>query len=801
MNPEFSEWEPFGNIYMQNKDPPNRFSSRFNPKNWGATRLFDQSLSELANTVLDQEAVGLVVGLSDKPTPKQLMDDRIINIAEEQGHRFWSKKEAKSSFIYKELLDSFSAGSKLDIYVDSLRYPYGDALTFDDCFGSDFMELHCTDVVEVEGVDFRSNSVFEPEVVSAEEFEFRNDRLWCLAKAQLDKDQGDSALWTILDSKFKKDYKRMWSVIESKASEVGFLSSLDLSKQMDDRMLYKIILELFKRSPDRIKVDDYRKDGTAREESIEINENDCGTQPPVTISNSPLEEYWEKIFPVSYHEQSEEVEQIEEENWAETKTEFEDDDQEEKVVSNPVAEKSHTVEVVDDNSSTMSCCTKDTEDMAMVVCSKKTLDGIVNELDDYFLKASACGKKIAVLMNINKWDTYLPLNINENKRKRSNSAKVFSALSWSWSFKSLQSSHGDGATDFCGSSEPCKPGAHSITLEKLYAAEQKLCKEVKEEEMAKLEHERKSMLLQRQEDENHPKTEKTRSCVESLESDIRRLQYSISETCSSILTLINRELYPQLVTLISGLMHTWRTMYECHQVQNYISQRLNHLIDVQNMDSTTDNHLQATSQLETELTDCLVDDHQQSHNSSAIRKFCQDWQLVFYKLPEKVVSEAIKSFLSAIQAIFQQQMEELNLQKKSDRLERRLEKELNSLAEMERRLQRELNSVAVTTEERLEGSSSTVEVAQSNLSPKHPVSLKRSKIVALKERVEAEKAKYLNLVQITRAMTLNNLKTSLPNVFQALAEFSRASAHAFQAVYSHFEQATLSDEPENSTTN
>ena len=67
------------------------------------------------------------------------IDHRIINIAEEQGHRFWSKKEAKSSFIYKELLDSFAAGSMLDIYVDSLRYPYGDALTFDDCFGSDFM--------------------------------------------------------------------------------------------------------------------------------------------------------------------------------------------------------------------------------------------------------------------------------------------------------------------------------------------------------------------------------------------------------------------------------------------------------------------------------------------------------------------------------------------------------------------------------------------------------------------------------------------------------------------------------------
>ncbi|TXG48068.1 hypothetical protein EZV62_027362 [Acer yangbiense] len=98
---------------------------------------------------------------------------------------------------------------------------------------------------------------------------------------------------------------------------------------------------------------------------------------------------------------------------------------------------------------------------------------------------------------------------------------------------------------------------------------------------------------------------------------------------------------------------------------------------------------------------------------------------------EEVVSETIKSFLSAIQAIFQQQMEELKLpKKKSNRLERRLEKELNSFAE--------------TTKERLEESSSTVEVAQTNLSPKHPVSLKHSKIIALKERVKAEKVKYLN---------------------------------------------------------
>lgn len=61
-------------------------------------------------------------------------------------------------------------------------------------------------------------------------------------------------------------------------------------------------------------------------------------------------------------------------------------------------------------------------------------------------------------------------------------------------------------------------------------------------------------MLQKQEDENHDwnKTEKTRSTVESLEADIVRLQQSISVISSTILELIDEELYPQLVALTTG---------------------------------------------------------------------------------------------------------------------------------------------------------------------------------------------------------------------------------------------------------
>ncbi|EEF35770.1 protein ALTERED PHOSPHATE STARVATION RESPONSE 1 [Ricinus communis] len=558
-------------------------------------------------------------------------------------------------------------------------------------------------------------------------------------------------------------------------------------------------------SPDLRKSTDNQKQEIDREESISINEDDCSTPPPPPIVTSSWN-IWDPFEPPSpqHQEKSKLVESaVEEENWAETKTEFEEEDREEvnvgKVASSSlpqVQQQLPPLKLVDDDSSMVSWCTKDTTDGVMVHWrNKKTLEGIIKELDDYFLKASAGGKEIAVLMDISKGDTSLLQNSKENKRKRSNSAKVFSALSWSWSSKLLQ--YAKDATEVSNPSEPCKPGAHCVTLDKLYAAEQKLYKEVKEEEMTKIEHEKKSMLLLKQEEENHDwtKTEKTRFSVEGLETDISRLQHSISRTCSLILELIDVELCPQLVALTSGLKSMWRTMYECHQVQNHISQQLNHLTDNQSVDLTTDYHRQATAQLVTEvtswhssfcklmksqkeyvrtlcrwiqLTNCLVDDNQQSSCSSAVRSLCEQWQLIFDRLPDKIASEAIKSLLSAIQMIMLQQDEEYNLHKKSDKLEKRLEKELFSLAEMEKKVDWRFAAGD----------------AQSDLSPKHPLSIKRAKTEALKKRVDTEKSKYLNSVQVTRVMTLNNLKTGLPSVFQALLGFSSASAQAFEAVHS-----------------
>ena len=148
-----------------------------------------------------------------------------------------------------------------------------------------------------------------------------------------------------------------------------------------------------------------------------------------------------------------------------------------------------------------------------------------------------------------------------------------------------------------------------------------------------------------------------------------------------------------------------------------------------------------------------------------------------------MASEAIKSFLLAIQSIIRQQAVEHYQQKRSDKLEKRLEKESISLTEMEKKVEGSVAGLDVNT----------------TLSPKHPLSLKHAKTEALKKRVQMEKGKHLNSVQVCKTMTLNNLKTSLPIVFQALMGFSKSSTQVFEAIHVHARPEIPCNEAKNST--
>ena len=132
-------------------------------------------------------------------------------------------------------------------------------------------------------------------------------------------------------------------------------------------------------------------------------------------------------------------------------------------------------------------------------------------------------------------------------------------------------------------------------------------------------------------------------------------------------------------------------------------------------------------------------------------------------------SDAIKSLLSSIRSIINQQAQEDNILKKLDKLERRWQKCLSSLTEMEEKFKYTYENGDIPV----------------NMSPMHPLSLKRNKTDALKKQVESMKATYLGSVQCSRTMTLNFLKTRLPHLFQSLMAFSSASAETIEVIHNH----------------
>ncbi|XP_047160080.1 nitrate regulatory gene2 protein [Vigna umbellata] len=515
----------------------------------------------------------------------------------------------------------------------------------------------------------------------------------------------------------------------------------------------------------------------------EILETDDTNVPPLQIdpSLSSLRLY-------RCPDRNEMMEPVEEDNWEETKTEFEDEDAEAAVIAEKLRRgKQQSIETVDENSSAISLYRKDATAMPDTVSRRgKTLEGIGKELDDQFLKASGCIKEIAVLIDISGGDTLLRQNSGRHDRKRGNSAKVFSVLSWSRHSKSPPSTK--DCAEFSGLSEPCKPGAHCATLKKLYAAEKKLFEAVKEEGIVALEFDRKMSLLQKQEDENLDmvKIDKTRSCVEKLESDLISLRQCISDTTSSILEMIDEELLPQLVALTAGLAQMWRTMHEAHQEQTLISQQLSNLSDSHNTILNSEYHHQATIQFQTEasywyssfcklvksqreyvrilhewikLTESLRDG-QESSNHSSVLTICEQWEHGLNDLPETATSDAIKSLLSCIRSMTSQQTEEHNILKKLDKLERKFQKCMNSLAEMQQRIDGDI----------------------ADTSPRHPIHVKKTETEEIKKQVENERANYLDAVRYSRAMTLDQLQTTLPPLFQLLMEFSSASSRAIQLI-------------------
>ncbi|KAE8694194.1 protein kinase G11A [Hibiscus syriacus] len=411
-------------------------------------------------------------------------------------------------------------------------------------------------------------------------------------------------------------------------------------------------------------------------------------------------------------------------------------------------------------------------DMKMVV-RHRDLKEIVDAIKENFDKAAAAGDQVSEMLEISR--AQIDKSFRQLRKTVYHSSSMFSNLSSSWTSKPplAVKYRLDAAalTETGGSKSLCS------TLDRLLAWEKKLYEEVKAREGVKIEHEKRLSALQSQEyrGEDETKIDKTKASITRLQSLIIVTSQAVSTTSTAIIGLRDSDLVPQLVELCHGFWYMWGLMHQYHEVQNNIVQQVRGLINRSGKgDSTSELHRQATRDL---YNDNVDDNGSSSTVLSDAYAFCDEWKLALDRVPDTVASEAIKSFINVVHVISVKQSEELKIKKRTEIASKELEKKASSLRNIERKFYDSYSMVGIGLPD------SGADHGQV-LDARDPLAEKKSELAACQRRVEDEMLRHAKAVEVTRAMTLNNVQTGLPGVFQALTSFSALFTEALHSVCS-----------------
>ncbi|VFQ85940.1 unnamed protein product [Cuscuta campestris] len=295
--------------------------------------------------------------------------------------------------------------------------------------------------------------------------------------------------------------------------------------------------------------------------------------------------------------------------------------------------------------------------------------------------------------------------------------------------------------------------------------------------------------------------DKTKASITRLQSLIVVTSQAVSTTSSAIVGLRDSDLVPQLVELCHGFMYMWRYMNEFHEAQNDIVQQVRGLVNnrADKGQSTSDLHRQATRDLESAVTawhssfcrlikfqrDFICSLHgwfrltlveptttgSTNHTSEAF-SFFDEWKLALDRVPDTVASEAIKSFVNIVHSIFLKQTEELKIKKRTESASKELERKASSLRRIEKKYYHSYSMVGI----------GLLDSGSSALDARDPLAEKKAELASCQRRVEDEMLKHSKEVEVTRAMTLHNIQTGLPGVFQAMTSFSALFTQALEVV-------------------
>ncbi|CAN7065366.1 unnamed protein product [Brassica oleracea var. botrytis] len=405
---------------------------------------------------------------------------------------------------------------------------------------------------------------------------------------------------------------------------------------------------------------------------------------------------------------------------------------------------------------------------------------VVEEIKSEFEIASSCGKEVAMLLEVSK----LPYQHKDKGGFKVILSRIMylvapskrskPELSIRLTSRTVQMAKAYNEQDV----NVGFTGNLSSTLEKLYAWEKKLYKEVKGEEKLRSIYEEKCKSLKKMDSHGAEATkiEATRAYIRKLLMKIDISIRSVDSISRRIHKLRDEELQPQLTQLIHGLIRMWRSMLKCHQKQFQAIMETK----VQSVKANTVSSSEAFLDLETELRDwcssfnewvntqkkyvhslnrwlskCLHYEPEVTEDGYApfspsqigappIFTICKDWQEAMGRVSGEKVSNAMQGFASSLHELWEKQEEE-------EQRVRALEMEVRDHAESDKR--------SVVSKGRSESGVSVLDDLRVDLD-------------SMRKKLAEERGKRKENTVKVASSSSSTLKGGLAPVFDALRKFN-----------------------------
>ncbi|XP_028230144.1 nitrate regulatory gene2 protein-like isoform X1 [Glycine soja] len=466
-----------------------------------------------------------------------------------------------------------------------------------------------------------------------------------------------------------------------------------------------------------------------------------------------------------------------------------------------------TVTTVDGDSSVLSSVT------TLSAHGTRDLLEVVEEIQGEFVTASNFGKEVALLLEVCKPPyrsrvAALRVIFSRILQMVAPSRLPSDPLSIQFSSREIKL-----AQAYCG--EPGKefktnPENLSSTLEKLYAWEKKLYKEVKDEERLRAIYEKKFKRLKTLDNlgAESSKIDATRASIRKLQTKINICIRTAETIMGRIHKLRDNELQPQLAALINGFIRMWKFMLKCHQKQfQAIMESKSQSLKI-NIGLQGDEGLKAIVELEKELLNwcsqfnnwvktqksyvknlnewlirCLPNEPEETADGIApfspsrfdappVFIICNDWNHAMNRISETGVAEAMHEFALKLHELWERQDEVQRQRIKAEYLRKDFEKQLRTLRTEMGGSEHEHDKVS--------GKIALSKLASdSGVSPLDDLKVD---LDSMKKKLQEERVRHKEAIKLVRDAANNSLQAGLIPIFKTLESFTSEVVKAHEQV-------------------